>query len=796
MKRLSTTAMLSSVFASAALLHAAFLSPNAAAEASEALQSQTEQRQPGLRVAGGSLTGNKGDRLPMPSDGRPTAYEQNGAVNSTSAVKSGEQTIEKQEAQTQRPEAAQPAEPIEAVSQEAETQPSNVAEPVESADAASQTEAADTFGGDLLAQDRASDQSDDLLYPSEDELRGMNAPIESVGRPAKPAATPGNAAPATAAQPQRAIANPAATAAPNAADGGEKVSVEVEAGGNAALSALIPTSDVKDDTLPKISQAELSLYPTAAQCGECHKQIYDEWRSSQHAYASISPMFHKFEQKFTELTQGTVGTFCVRCHQQVGTQLGENRETPLWERAQISREGVTCITCHRVPEQYGKVNGERRVIPGSIFDPVYGSGESSVIKEIIANKETYSVKTSEDGRGNEIHNGMMTNPQITKSEFCVSCHQVAVNLGIKLEIVWDQYRASPARKQGITCQDCHMGKVPGKPEGYATAPSAIVGGKEINPGRRHADHRFIGPGYSIAHPGIFPHNVKAQTWSIKKWLQFDWRAGWGTPQFEDEVASGRLNVNFPQAWADPVDREEAWQVIAENFGALRERRELRRQVMENSTDVDGPYIESSPRVGRDLAFSYKIKNKNSGHNLPSGSLGAQPQLWVNVALMDPDGKNVWESGYVDSNGDMADLHSLDVAAGTIATDQQLVHFQTKFLTTNVKGTDREMYLPVNFDIDPLPHLRPPQVPTSVLNHPPLVRMENHSLPPLGEKVASYRVPGNLITKPGKYRLAFRLRSRAEPIYFMRFVGATKEMERRMNEWMMDFGAYAVEVEVK
>jgi nitrate/TMAO reductase-like tetraheme cytochrome c subunit len=618
----------------------------------------------------------------------------------------------------------------------------------------------------------------------------MDAPIESVGRAAKPAGAAGNA---QEAQPERAVANPAA---PNAVRGNVNVSAEVEAGGTAASSAHIPTSQLNDATLPKISQAEHSLYPTAGQCGECHKQIYDEWSSSQHAYASISPMFHKFEQKFTELTQGTVGTFCVRCHQQVGTQLGENRETPLWERAQISREGVTCITCHRVPEQYGKVNGERRVVPGSIFDPVYGSGESSVIKEIIANKETYSVKTSEEGRGNEIHNGMMTNPQITKSEFCVSCHQVAVNLGIKLEIVWDQYRASPARAQGITCQDCHMGKVPGKPEGYATAPSAIVGGKEINPGRRHADHRFIGPGYSIAHPGIFPHNKKAQTWSIKKWLQFDWRAGWGTPQFEDEVASGRINVNFPQAWAEPVDREDAWQVIAENFSKLRERRELRQQVMENSSQVDGPYIESSPTVGRDLAFSYKIKNKNSGHNLPSGSLGAQPQLWVNVALMDPDGKNVWESGYVDSNGDMADLHSLDVAAGKIRTDQQLVHFQTKFLTTNVKGTDREMYLPVNFDVDPLPHLRPPQVPTSVLNHPPLVRMENHSLPPLGEKVAAYKVPGNLITKPGKYRLAFRLRSRAEPIYFMRFVGATKEMERRMNEWMMNFGAYAVEIDVK
>ena len=152
---------------------------------------------------------------------------------------------------------------------------------------------------------------------------------------------------------------------------------------------------------------------------------------------------------------------------------------------------------------------------------------------------------------------MITNDQITKSEFCVSCHQVAVNLGIKLEIVWDQYRDSPARKAGVTCQDCHMGKVPGKPEGYATAPSAIVGGKEINPGRKHANHRFIGPGYSIAHPGIFPHNTKAKAISIEDWLQFDWRAGWGTTKFEDKVAAGKIKVKFPKRWADALDREDA-----------------------------------------------------------------------------------------------------------------------------------------------------------------------------------------------------------------------------------------------
>ncbi len=565
-----------------------------------------------------------------------------------------------------------------------------------------------------------------------------------------------------------------------------------KAGGEADKAG---TADAQPD-IKAAQNADEALYPTAAQCGECHKKIYDEWSSSNHAYASISPMFHKFEQKFQELTQGTVGTFCVRCHSQVGTQLGEARDAPLWARSQISREGVSCITCHRVKEQYGKVNGERRIEPGKIYEPVYGSGEKSVIKKVLADKETYSVKTDAKGRGNDIHKGMITNDQITKSEFCVSCHQVAVNLGIKLEIVWDQYRDSPARKAGVSCQDCHMGKVPGKPDGYAKAPSAIVGGKEINPGRKHANHRFIGPGYSIAHPGIFPHNTKAQAIGIEDWLQFDWRAGWGSTKFEDKVADGKIKAKFPKRWADALDREEARAIIDENIAKLDERDKIRKQLMENSSEVDGPRIEGNPTVGSDLAFSYKIKNTNTGHNLPSGSLGAQPQLWVSVALVDPDGKNIWESGYLDSNGDMADLHSLDVAAGRIKTDQMLVHFQTKFLTTNVKGTDREMYLPVNFDVDPLPHLRPPGIPTTVLNHPPLVRMENHSLAPLGEKVAKYQVPGNLITKPGKYKLAFRMRSRAEPIYFMRFVGSTKEMERSMNERIMNFHAFAVEFDVK
>ncbi len=110
-------------------------------------------------------------------------------------------------------------------------------------------------------------------------------------------------------------------------------------------------------------------YPSATKCAKCHPIIYEEWRASAHAYASISPVFHKFEQAISELTAGTIGTFCVRCHASAGTTMGEPREAPIWERTQVGREGVTCITCHRVSHEYHKENGERRIDPGTIYLP-------------------------------------------------------------------------------------------------------------------------------------------------------------------------------------------------------------------------------------------------------------------------------------------------------------------------------------------------------------------------------------------------------------------------------------------
>ena len=152
------------------------------------------------------------------------------------------------------------------------------------------------------------------------------------------------------------------------------------------------TDESADD--PHLDIYSEEAYPSASKCAACHQQIYDEWSSSNHAYSAISPMFHKFEQKINDLAS-TISGFCVRCHISVGTALGETRETPLWERARVSLEGVTCITCHRVSETYTKgANGERRIIPGDIHAPMFGPFSGEGLEEVVEAKGEYKVSTN------------------------------------------------------------------------------------------------------------------------------------------------------------------------------------------------------------------------------------------------------------------------------------------------------------------------------------------------------------------------------------------------------------------
>jgi hypothetical protein len=337
-----------------------------------------------------------------------------------------------------------------------------------------------------------------------------------------------------------------------------------------------------------------------------------------------------------------------------------------------------------------------------------------------------------------------------------------------------------------------MGRVPGLPLGYEVGAVAKVAGKTVNDNRKKPNHIFYGPNYSIAHPGVFPFNLKANRWSMQEWLAFDWRAGWGTDAFENQISDGKLVAEFPPVWKEADDRRDAREIIDVNLKKLEHKREIRQEIMENGSRVEGPVFDTQPCRGQELKFHVVMTNTNEGHNLLTASLGAQPQLWANIVLIGPDGRRLWETGYTDSFGDLANIHSEDVRRKNLAFDWQLFNLQTMFLITGATGTDREFLLPVNLDIDQLPFIRPGTQPITTLNHPPFIRMESQSLAATGSRKIPYKIPGELLQQSGTYRLSFRLRSRAEPMYLMRFCEATLEMQRSMNEWMIDLHPISVE----
>ena len=75
-------------------------------------------------------------------------------------------------------------------------------------------------------------------------------------------------------------------------------------------------------------------------------------------------MFNAMHGTILKRTNGTNGDFCIRCHTPVGMNLGEPLFMTNIDRNPTSREGVTCIVCHRVNKNYGKISGRLAIVEG------------------------------------------------------------------------------------------------------------------------------------------------------------------------------------------------------------------------------------------------------------------------------------------------------------------------------------------------------------------------------------------------------------------------------------------------
>ena len=467
-------------------------------------------------------------------------------------------------------------------------------------------------------------------------------------------------------------------------------------------------------------------FPSARVCKQCHPRQYEDWSRSMHAYAQHSPVFEAFNLTLIERTGGTIDTFCSRCHTPIGTALGENGSRRNVHRSQISMEGVTCIVCHRRSTKHYKSNGRVPIEPGKFNEGcMYGPFEGSHQSLDLGGHPSAEL------------------PYIKTSQFCGECHDVTSPQGVRLEEAFSEWQNSPAAKDGITCQQCHMGPVQGLPFADCErplGPAAVIPGvdPEDLPQRRLTDHTFAGPDYSLLPDTEFPEKL-------------DW-------MYETDYRNWENLTPYQQRTLIELRRR--------NRKQLRIADHKRYELLGNAAEI----LVTTPgnaHPGEKIQLRVDVHNKVSGHSFPTG-FTAERQLWVELTVRDPAGNVVFASGDLDSNGDLRDEHSHDVLVGKIRHDKYLLNFQNKFMALSNKGTDRPVVLSVNRDLQPVNVLRPAVGISASFGRPVGFRIAKGSLPPLATIGQDY--PVRLLDCPGVYTYRVQLNFRHLPPTLLDHIG--------------------------
>jgi len=170
---------------------------------------------------------------------------------------------------------------------------------------------------------------------------------------------------------------------------------------------------------------ESSLAP--ADCGRCHVEQFEQWRTSRHAQAFSPGLVGQL------LTYDAATTAqCLQCHAPLAEQrviFEAKRATGAADiREGLAAAGNACAGCH--------VRRHQRFGP-----PQRGTGATGA------------------SRAGMQHGGVFRTAAFESSEFCSPCHQFRDGPTVNrkpLENTYVEWKESPQAAPGLTCQSCHM----------------------------------------------------------------------------------------------------------------------------------------------------------------------------------------------------------------------------------------------------------------------------------------------------------------------------------------------------
>jgi hypothetical protein len=223
---------------------------------------------------------------------------------------------------------------------------------------------------------------------------------------------------------------------------------------------------------PRPSQGE------AHNCGNCHRQIYDEWAGSAHARAGRnkhvlnlydgSDWHGNSDRGWNLLKDHPNGAaVCVACHAP-SVPFNDPGFDDLRKLSGIHAQGVHCDYCHKI----GDTNTERLGLEHGryayeLLRPSKGQLFFGPLDDVDRDEDAFS-------------------PLYQESRYCAVCHEGTL-FGTRVYTTYSEWLESPARKQGKQCQTCHMAAT-----GKMTNIAPGRGGIERDPAML-ASHHTPGP---------------------------------------------------------------------------------------------------------------------------------------------------------------------------------------------------------------------------------------------------------------------------------------------------------------
>ncbi len=370
-------------------------------------------------------------------------------------------------------------------------------------------------------------------------------------------------------------------------------------------------------------------------CGECHADIYEQWNSSVHHFASFNNQFYR---KSIEYMQDVVGTepskWCAGCHDHAVFFNGRF-DRPIKEQIDTpeAHAGLACTSCHSIVHVNGSVGNGGFLIQ---YPPLH---------ELATSKNPYmrSLDRFLTFLNPRPHRESFMKPFMREdaAEYCSSCHKVHLDVPVN-EYRWfrgfndyDAWQASGVSGQGArsfyypektsTCVDCHMPLVPSQDPGH-------------HDGQVHS-HRF--PAANTAVPTV--NHDAAQLMATEKLL----KSGFITV---DIFAASPVDENHnetPMVRRASSDTMQSMSSFAVGEESDAGGQVLIREVGDVAAPIDKAGVKFRP--GSTVRVDVVVRTRRIGHFFPGGTVDAF-DVWLELEGRDATGKLIYWSGAVEDEG--------------------------------------------------------------------------------------------------------------------------------------------------